>query len=95
MPKPMLVCGASAVSPPAISETSKLVPPTSPVMTFGKPAEAAMWAAAMTPAAGPERAVRTGRAFAVSTVITPPFDCTISTWPRNPASPRLASSWSR
>jgi hypothetical protein len=78
-PKSIAVCAASAVCPSAISETSKLVPPTSPVTTFGNPADVAMCAAAITPAAGPDSAVRTGRAFAISTVITPPLDWTIST----------------
>ncbi len=33
-PKSILVSSASATSPPAISDTSNDVPPTSPVMTF-------------------------------------------------------------
>ena len=37
-PKSIVVCAASAVLPSATSETSKEVPPRSPVMTFGKPA---------------------------------------------------------
>ncbi len=67
----------------------------SQVMTFSKPAAAAMARAAITPAAGPESAVRTGRRLAVSTVITPPFDCTISTSPAKPCAPSAPSSRSR
>ena len=73
-PKSMVVCAASAVSPSTTSDTSKEVPPRSPVMTSGKPAAFAMAAAAITPAAGPDRAVRTGRRRAVAVDMTPPFD---------------------
>ena len=61
MPKSIDVWVASTDRPSAISETSKLVPPMSPVTTLSKPAVLAMCAAAITPAAGPDRAVRTGR----------------------------------
>jgi hypothetical protein len=43
-------------------------------MAFAKPAVLAMAAAAITPAAGPESAVRTGNWLAVAVDITPPFD---------------------
>jgi hypothetical protein len=42
MPKSIEVCGASIDWPLAISATSKLVPPMSPVMTFSNPAVSAM-----------------------------------------------------
>ena len=67
----------------------------SQVITFGNPALAAMCAPAITPAAGPLSAVRIGRARAVSTDITPPFDCTISVSPENPPAPSPPSSRSR
>jgi hypothetical protein len=41
-PKSIEVCGDSTVCPSAISETSKLVPPMSPVMTLENPAVSAM-----------------------------------------------------
>ena len=92
MPKSMEVSGASIDCPPAISETSKEVPPMSPVITSGKPASVAMWPAAMTPAAGPERAVRMGSSQAVSIPMTPPFDCTIMNSDPNPPSRSAVSS---
>ena len=76
-PKSIVVCAASEASPSAISETSNDVPPRSAVMTFSKPAALAIAAAAMTPAAGPDSAVRTGNLRAPSTDMTPPFDCTM------------------
>ena len=88
----MLVCGLSTLLPSAISETSKEVPPISPVITLGKPAFCAMYPAAITPAAGPDRAVRTGRLQAVSTAMTPPFDCTIRNSPPNPPSSSAPAS---
>ena len=59
--------GRSAISegsPREIRLTSVAVPPTSMVMIFGKPAVAARCAAPMTPAAGPDSAVRTGKSRA-------------------------------
>ena len=91
MPNSIVVCAASAASPPAISATSKEVPPMSPVITSGKPALRATCAAAITPAAGPDSAVRIGKRVAVSTAITPPFDCTIRSWPVEPAAARRSS----
>ena len=88
----MLVCAANALRPSAISATSKLVPPTSPVITSGNPAVWATCAAAITPAAGPDSAVFTGRRRAVSTDITPPFDCTNRNAPSKPADVIPASS---
>ena len=76
-PKSIVVCAASAVLPPAISDTSNEVPPRSQVMTLSKPAARAIAAPAMTPAAGPDSAVRTGSRRAVAVDMTPPFDCTM------------------
>jgi hypothetical protein len=76
-PKSMVVCAASDAWPPAISDTSKDVPPRSLVMTLSKPAARAMAPAAITPAAGPESAVRIGNFRAIAVDITPPLDCTI------------------
>ena len=94
-PKSIALWAASAASPPAISETSNEVPPMSQVMTLGNPAARAMARAAITPAAGPESAVRTGYRFAVSTAMTPPFDCTISTSAAEPCAFNSPSSRSR
>ena len=54
----------------------------SQVITFGNPAASAICAPAMTPAAGPDSAVRTGSVRAVSADMTPPLDCTMSRSPR-------------
>ena len=64
-------------------------------MTFGKPAARAMAAAAMTPAAGPDSAVRTGKRRAVAVDITPPFDCTTWKLPRNLACASASESLAR
>ena len=95
MPKSIAVCAASAASPLAISETSKEVPPMSPVIAFGKPAARAISAQAITPAAGPESAVRTGSSPAVARDITPPLLCTTSSSPPKPWPRRSDSSRSR
>ena len=68
-------------------------------MTFSKPAACASAVAATTPAAGPESAVRTGKARALAVDITPPFDCTICKPPAKLCSPswpglaRPSTSW--
>jgi hypothetical protein len=46
-------------------------------MMFSMPDARAMAPAAITPAAGPESAVRIGNFRAMAVLITPPFDCTI------------------
>jgi hypothetical protein len=95
MPNSMAVCAASAASPFATSDTSNDVPPMSPVIAFGKPAARAMAAQAITPAAGPESAVRTGRSLAVWRDITPPLLCTTSSSPAKPWPRRSDSSRAR
>ncbi|MNS99327.1 hypothetical protein D3C72_1337260 [compost metagenome] len=92
MPKSMEVCADSEASPPATSDTSNEVPPMSPVTTFGKPAARAMAAQAITPAAGPDKAVRTGTSHAVWRDMTPPLLCTTSSSPSNPCCCRSDSS---
>ena len=84
-PKSMVACAASSIRPPVTSDTSKLVPPRSQVMAFSKPAARAMAAAAITPAAGPDSAVRAGMPRAVAVDMMPPFDCTM--WKRPPKPP--------
>ena len=91
----MVVSAASEVCPSAISDTSKEVPPRSPVITFNRPAARAIAPAAMTPAAGPESAVRTGKRRAVEVAITPPFDCTMWKSPLKPSLDKAASSLPR
>ena len=90
-PKSTVVCAASEGFAPTMSDTSKDVPPRSAVMMSGAPALAPMAAAAMTPAAGPESAVRTGRRRAVRADMMPPFDCTMS---NGFVEPRAASALS-
>ena len=76
-PKSTVVCAATESLPPAISETSNEVPPRSQVMRLSKPEALAMAAPATTPAAGPDKAVRTGSLRAVAVDMMPPFDCTM------------------
>ena len=76
-PNSIVVCAATEALPFAISDTSNDVPPRSQVMRLSKPAAFASAAPATTPAAGPERAVRTGRRRAVAVDMMPPFDCTM------------------
>ena len=61
----MLACAVSIFWPSATRETSKDVPPISPVITLSYPAAPAICRAATTPAAGPDNAVLTGSDFAV------------------------------
>ncbi|MNJ76400.1 hypothetical protein D3C77_736740 [compost metagenome] len=56
----------------------------SPVTTLGKPEARAMAAQAITPAAGPDSAVRTGTSHAVWRDITPPLLCTTNSSPSKP-----------
>ena len=95
IPKSIEVCCDSMDWPLAIKLTSNDVPPISPVMTSGKPAAWAIYPAAMTPAAGPDSAVRTGNRAAVSASITPPLDWTIMNSPSNPPSCRADSNRAR
>ena len=60
--------------PASTNDTSVLVPPTSKVTRSAKPASAPIAAAPMTPAAGPDTQVRTGKRDAVSIVRSPPFE---------------------
>ena len=90
-PKSIEVCAASDASPLATNDTSNEVPPMSPVITLRKPEARATAAQAITPAAGPDSAVRTGTSHAVSRDITPPLLCTISNSPLKPW-PRKSSS---
>ncbi len=76
-PKSTLVCAATAALPPAMTQTSNEVPPRSQVMTLSWPAAFASAAAATTPAAGPDSAVRTGSLRALAVDMMPPFDATM------------------
>ena len=60
--------------PSSTTAMSALVPPTSSVMTFGKPARPATYAAPMTPDAGPESSVAAARVRAAATGMMPPLD---------------------
>ena len=63
--------------------TSNEVPPRSRGDHVRNPAARAIAQAAMTPAAGPESAVRTGNRARPPADMTPPFDCTIWNSPLN------------
>ena len=64
--------------PSTTSDTSRLVPPMSYAIKLSKPLSPAIFVAAITPAAGPDRTVFTERVPAASTDIMPPFDCMMS-----------------
>ncbi len=95
IPKSSAASAASCISPPVTSDTSKDVPPRSPVITSGKPAAEAMRAAAMTPAAGPDSAVRIGAARAPATDIRPPLLCTMWKCPAKRSAASAASKRDR
>ena len=73
------------------SVTSKLVPPMSTEIEFCCPACSAMATLPITPAAGPDSMVCTGRSTAEAALIVPPFDCMMYRSELIPAStiPRL------
>ena len=56
-----------------MSPTSQLVPPMSQVITFSKPASAAVRAAAITPEAGPDMTVFTALSAAARAETVPPL----------------------
>ena len=58
-----------------MTQTSVDVPPTSKVITSGKPAVLVRCTAPVTPAAGPETSVEIGRWPASRGEAKPPFDC--------------------
>ena len=63
----------TAGTPPRMSPTSQLVPPMSQVITFSKPAPAAVYAAAITPEAGPDMTVFTAASAATRAETVPPL----------------------
>ncbi len=65
----------------AEQEMSVLVPPMSSPIAFSWPHSAAMWRAAIAPAAIPDAASRTARRSTVLGVITPPPECSRSRSP--------------
>ena len=67
----------------------------SQVITLSNPADWPIWRAAMTPAAGPDSAVRTGCEAAASRLITPPFDWTIRISLSPPRSAVRVFNWFR
>ena len=79
---------------PSTTATSALVPPMSKVITRSWPACRATNDAPMTPAAGPESNVSTGRRPASDAVMTPPLDFVESTGAPmpSPRRPRSRSS---
>ena len=71
--------------PPSTTAMSALVPPTSSVITFGRPAWPATYAAPITPDAGPDKSVATVWRRAAATGMMPPFDfvtCGVAGTPR-------------
>ena len=73
--------------------TSKLVPPMSTQIAFICEACFDMATLPMTPAAGPDKIVFTGRSTAEVASIVPPFDCMIYRLELMPASTMLFVSW--
>ncbi len=71
---------------------SLLVPPMSKVMMRGVPVAAASRLAAMTPEAGPDSSVSTGRVRAVARLSEPPLEAVMNTGAVTPpAASRFAS----
>ena len=71
--------------------TSALVPPTSKLIAFGKPANSAIWLAPMTPDAVPDRRASARRPLLpCSALMTPPFDLVTRAGAGTPASPSAA-----
>ena len=63
-----------AGSPLLISATLAVVPPTSSPTASMPPSWRTTWAAAYTPATGPDSSIRTGKRDEVSVVAIPPDD---------------------
>ena len=76
---PITVRVANCGSPSAETAMSPLVPPMSKVMMRGVPVAAASRLAAITPEAGPDSRVSTGRARAVARLSVPPFEAVMNT----------------
>ena len=75
-------------------DTSVLVPPMSKDMLSSTPVFPDTSMADMTPAAGPDSAVYTGRRVAVSAPITPPLEVIMSNGASTPSSRRSRSRFS-
>jgi hypothetical protein len=83
---------ASCGRPCSEMPTSKLVPPMSAVTIRSNPAWEAIRAAAITPAAGPERIMCAARSPIRAAGTAPPLDCMISASLANPQSESLVTS---
>jgi hypothetical protein len=79
-------------SPSTTRPTSKLVPPTSVVITFGKPSACPSAAAPTTPPAGPDATSLIACPFAFAVDVTPPEDCMTSGARRRPQPASCSSS---
>src|SRR2546423_3392151 len=82
---PATIDSVVVLGSPDNSATSLDVPPISNVIAFAIPASCAAYKAPVTPPAGPDRIVVTGRNAAFSAEMIPPFDCITRTWTRNAA----------
>jgi hypothetical protein len=72
--------------PSTITETSVDVPPMSKAISFGRPDLRAIITVEVTPPAGPESTVWTGRSEAAAALISPPSDRTICSRAFTPSS---------
>jgi len=72
-----------------------VVPPMSKEIMCRQSSCSPKWAAAMTPATGPDSIIVTGIFIAVSADMTPPLDCMTRNVPLKPASPSIFSSETR
>ena len=86
MPPPTWYSPARWTTPSSTIDALAVVPPMSKVMSFGRPMRRASACAPTTPAAGPDSMMCIGLAAAASSVISPPFDCMISSGARTPMS---------
>ena len=85
MPAPTSYSVVRAGSPSSTIAAFAVVPPMSNEITLPRPAERAMSAQAMTPAAGPDSTRNAGFCAAAAADIVPPFDCMMCKGPVTPA----------
>ena len=92
MPAPTSYSVVRAGSPFSTMAALAVVPPMSNEITLSSPAERAMLAQAITPAAGPDSTRNAGLAAAAAADIVPPFDCMMCRGPITPVCLRRVDS---
>ena len=92
MPPPNSSSGAIAGAPSITTAALAVVPPMSKASTRSRPRCRASWAAASTPAVGPDSRQNAGSCAASAAGITPPLDCSIRMGAREPESRNASAS---